>query len=288
MRSIESEGSTIDEAIENALRALEVERDRVAIDILADATRGVLGFGAKKARVRATVRAPLSTRPTDGDAADVSRETPAPAASRETATEPAARSRSADAPPRERRAPSPPRPPRVATPAAPTAPLDPVLESRCRDLTRELFGLIGVSCDVVVRAGSEGGEVVVEVTGDSGGLLIGRRGQTLDALEYMLNRIVSRGEPGGPRLVLDIEGYRERRRQYLDALAHRLADKARQTGRAVTLNPMSARDRRIVHLALHDDQTVATRSQGEGHFRRMMIIPGERTQRGGRPAGSAR
>ncbi len=280
MRSIESEGDTIDEAIENALRALEVERDRVAVEILADATRGLLGFGGKKARVRATVRAPLSTRVTD-EPADGDR------VSWETAGAAQPQTRRAASPPPERRpgpAPRPAAPARVSAPG----PLTPELEARCRELAAELLALIGVSCQVAVRAGSEEGEIVVDVAGDSGGLLIGRRGQTLDALEYMLNRMVARGEATGPRLVLDIEGYRERRRQYLDALAHRLADKARQTGRVVTLNPMSARDRRIVHLALHDDQTVATHSQGEGYFRRMMIIPAERAQRGGRPAGTAR
>src|SRR5436853_588004 len=143
MRSIESEGDTIDEAIENALRALEVERDRVAIEILSDATRGLLGFGGKKARVRATVRAPLATQliddPGDGDA--VSRETDgAPDVK-------PPRARSA-APPDRRPAPPSSADDGLRAGSTPAIPLTPELETRCRELTSELLALIGVSCQV--------------------------------------------------------------------------------------------------------------------------------------------
>jgi len=291
MRSIESDGDTIDEAIENALRALEVGRDRVEIEILSDATKGIFGFGGKKARIRATVRAPLSSRLAD-DVPDVESATiVSPETSprdTEQRTRPRASgdhraSRTSDpVRSRERTRPADPRPP--SPPRGEAVPVTGELQARCLDITSELLSLIGVPCQVTVQPGAEVGELRVDVTGDSGGLLIGRRGQTLDSLEYMLNRILAHGENGGgPRVVLDIEGYRERRRQYLEALAHRLADKARQTGKVVTLNPMSPRDRRIVHITLHDDQTVTPRSQGEGYFRRMIIMPAERSPRGGRP-----
>jgi spoIIIJ-associated protein len=108
--------------------------------------------------------------------------------------------------------------------------------------------------------------------------VIGRRGQTLDALEYLVNRIVSRAEEANGRVMIDVERYRERRREYLEQLAHRLAAKAKQTGRPVTLNPMSPRDRRIVHLTLQDDAQVSTRSFGEGLYRKMTIHPAGRGQ----------
>jgi spoIIIJ-associated protein len=111
-------------------------------------------------------------------------------------------------------------------------------------------------------------------------MIIGRRGQTLDALEHLVNRIVLRDEAdAGVRIALDVEGYRERRQESLEQLARRLAAKARETGRAVTLNPMSPRDRRIVHLALESDPGVSTASEGEGHYRRLVIAP----RPGGRP-----
>ena len=104
--------------------------------------------------------------------------------------------------------------------------------------------------------------------------MIGRRGQTLDALEYLVNRVVGRdGEGGEGRIMVDVERYRERRREALEQLARRLAEKAKLTGRVVTVNPMSPRDRRIVHLTLQDDSGVATRSQGSGHYRKLLLIP---------------
>lgn len=286
MRSIESEGDTIDQAIDNALQVLQVERDRVDVEIVSDATRGLFGFGGKKALVRATVRPPLSARVVEDPGHGAPFEVP-----RETESGPLS-GQVAQPPPRQparrttERHPSVPPSPR---PSAPAGPIPPELEARCRTLTSQLLALVGVSCDVKVRPGLEAGEIVLEVTGDSGGLLIGRRGQTLDALEYIVNRMIGRSEDGATaRIALDVEGYRERRCEYLRALARRLAEKAIESGRVVTLNPMSPRDRRIVHLALHDDQTVATRSQGEGHYRRMLILPANRPPREARPAGSAR
>src|SRR5439155_26220650 len=115
-----------------------------------------------------------------------------------------------------------------------------------------------------------------DVAGDSGGLLIGRRGQTLDALEYLVNRIAARQEDtDSGRVTIDVERYRERRREYLTALAFRLADKAKKTGRTVTLNPMNPRDRRVVHVALKDDPEVGTRSHGDGHYRKVAIMPAD-------------
>ena len=260
MRSVETEGETIDEAIENALRTLQVERAQVEVNILSDATRGVLGFGGKKARIRATIRTPLGSRlePDGTAAANDSRETldrPTPLRSASEPMAPAGRS--------------------VAGESTSGA-----LAERSKALLLGILSHVGVSCAVSVRAGDEPGILVLDVTGDSGGLLIGRRGQTLDALEYLVNRIAGRHEDGDSgRVTIDVERYRERRREYLTALAFRLADKAKKTGRTVTLNPMNPRDRRVVHVALKDDPAVGTRSEGDGHLRTLAIVPADR--RGG-------
>jgi spoIIIJ-associated protein len=252
MRSIECEGDSIDEAIENALRALEIERDRVQIEILADASRRLFGLGGKKARVRATVRPPL--------AASLSTAGPeSPSVSRETASEVAEA-------------------PNVSTTASEA--LAGELAERSRALVSEMLGLLGASATVQVRPGNDPGSILVEVSGDSGGLLIGRRGQTLEAIEYLVNRMLGRDGEVSTRVMIDVERYRERRREYLETLAHRLADKAQHTGRAVTLNPMSPRDRRIVHLALQGNAGIVTRSHGEGHYRKLLILPAERARRG--------
>jgi spoIIIJ-associated protein len=263
MRSIESEGESIDQAIDRALQALQVERDRVEVEILADATKGLFGFGGKKARVRATVRAPLARLELGGDhgsRANVSRESPP-----------------ADPAPRAVET-WPPRPQReVASDARPTDGPVPPIEARARDVLTEILTHLGVSCTVQRVPGDDPEVVVLHVDGDSSGLLIGRRGQMLDALEYIVNRIVAKGEDsGGTRVTIDVERYRERRREYLESLAQRLADKAKQTGRPVTLNPMSPRDRRTVHLALQKDGGITTRSQGQGYYRKLLILPADR------------
>lgn len=270
MQSIESEGETIDQAIENALQVLKLERDRVEIEILSDATRGLFGFGGKPARVRAVVRPPLGTAPSSVRTSDtVSRETqsdPSPSrVSRETSSELASDPES-----------------RRSARAAVSAATDATIE-RSRQALADLLAHLGVTCRVDVAPTSEPDRITFAVTGDSSGLLIGRRGQTLDALEHLINRIAGRNEDGASsRIVIDVERYRERRQEYLDALARRLAEKAKHTRRVITLNPMSPRDRRIVHLALQSDPGIETRSQGEGQFRKVLILPVDGAHGGGR------
>jgi spoIIIJ-associated protein len=139
---------------------------------------------------------------------------------------------------------------------------------------------MGSDARVEVAGGPDGDRLTL--VGDVSGMLIGRRGQTLDALEYLVNRIVAREDDHSGRLVVDSQDYRGRRRQALEDLAHRLADRARRRGKTVTLNPMSPRDRRIIHLALQDDRSLVTRSSGQGYFRKLLIIPEGAEQRGER------
>jgi spoIIIJ-associated protein len=257
MRSIEIEGDTIDEAIANALAALRVERDRVEVEILGSATKGLFGFGSRRARIRATVRESLAATLRKEMAQDVSRGT----------------SDSAPAEASEVAAPSPPQ----ANVEAIARPVE-----RAREVLEGILAHLGASCRIEARDGADSQVVIFGVSGAGSGLVIGRRGQTLDAIEYLLNRITARAEDEGlRRIVLDVEGYRERREESLEQLARRLARKVTQTGRVVTLNPMSPRDRRIVHLALQDSPGVVTRSQGVGYYRKVLILPEDR---GGRPA----
>src|SRR4029077_10226570 len=101
--------------------------------------------------------------------------------------------------------------------------------------------------------------------------------------EYLVNRMVGRDERSTGRAVIDVEHYRDRRREHLTGMARRLAEKAKQTGRPVTLNPMSPRDRRVVHMALQGDAAVTTRSEGDGQYRQVTILPAERSRRSSRP-----
>ncbi|NJN15760.1 MAG: KH domain-containing protein [Oscillochloris sp.] len=105
------------------------------------------------------------------------------------------------------------------------------------------------------------------------GLLIGRRGETLRSLQFLLNLLVSRRVQKWPQVVVDVGNYRQRRQESLEGLARRMAERVRQTGRPIMLEPMAAYERRIVHLALREDKTIYTESSGEGENRKIVIYP---------------
>lgn len=105
------------------------------------------------------------------------------------------------------------------------------------------------------------------------GLLIGRRGETLRSLQFMLNLMVSRKMQKWPQIVVDVGNYRQRRQESLEGLARRMAERVRQSGRPIMLEPMAAYERRIVHLALREDSSIYTESSGEGENRKIVIYP---------------
>lgn len=119
----------------------------------------------------------------------------------------------------------------------------------------------------------EDGNVHLTLSGRNLGLLIGRRGQTLDAVQYLVNVVANREGGEWVRIVVDAEGYRDRRAESLRGLAHRAAERAKAQGRRVALEPMSALERRVVHLALKDEEGIETHSEGEDPYRRVVIVP---------------
>jgi spoIIIJ-associated protein len=146
--------------------------------------------------------------------------------------------------------------------------------SYAKTVLERIIGGITVSAKVEGRV--EGETIYLNIKGDGSGLLIGRHGQTLDAIQYIVGRIVGK-QLGEKRIVVvDTERYRERRRENLERLAQRMGEKAKSTGRAVNLQPMNASDRRIVHLALKHDREIETRSEGEGGMKNIKIIPRKR------------
>ncbi len=112
-----------------------------------------------------------------------------------------------------------------------------------------------------------------DVYGKEAGMLIGHHGQTLDALQYLANLVAGKAGDEGPRVLLDVEEYRKRREETLTRLATRLAERVARSGEPVVLEPMSAHERRVIHLALQDNPSVATSSEGEDPFRRVVIQP---------------
>jgi spoIIIJ-associated protein len=135
----------------------------------------------------------------------------------------------------------------------------------------EILALIPVEATVAASRGE--GRITLKVQGDRSGLLIGRKGKTLDALQFLVNKIVSKALDKKIDVVIDSENYRRRREDSLTQLALKMGDKAKRIKKPVTTNPMNPHDRRLIHLALKDDEQVETRSRGEGLMKRVVIIP---------------
>jgi spoIIIJ-associated protein len=237
MDYVETEGDTIDKAIENALKLLGVERDKITVDILAEGKKGILGFGSQKARIRAALRkSAIELQVLELPAAAGEKQSMAAAV---------------------------------------------VIGEKAKDVLAEILNLMGVKAEVELKIGEKNDEAVLEIRAENSGLLIGRKGQTLEALNYMVSRITGeRGVTEGPHVVVDIENYRERRRRSLEDMALRLGEKAKRQRKTVTVDALSAADRRIIHAALQDDPWVTTKSLGQGSYRRLLIIPeGDRRKR---------
>jgi spoIIIJ-associated protein len=141
----------------------------------------------------------------------------------------------------------------------------------------DLLRLLDINAELTIREPLTPGDglgmvlAVIDISGDDLGLLIGRRGDTLLSLQYLVNLIVSRRYPGKGGVSIDVEHYRHRREEQVVSLAQRMADRVRQTGAPITLEPMTASERRLVHLALAEDPELATNSIGEGDNRKVVI-----------------
>lgn len=230
MDFVETEGDTIDQAIENALKSLGVAREKITVDILSEGKKGIFGFGAQKARIRASVR---KARIDVGDQQAI-------AVSERSVTE--------------------------AEAAA--------IVAKAKTALAEILRLMGIKASLETLSDAKSGETILEMRSENSGLLIGRKGQTLEALQYLVTRIVGERQGSeGPHLVIDVENYRERRRKSLEDMALRLGEKAKRQRKTVTVDALSAADRRIIHAVLQDDPWVTTRSLGQGPYRRLLIIP---------------
>ncbi len=139
------------------------------------------------------------------------------------------------------------------------------------EMLNEILKRMSLIADVSIR--EDGEEVILDITGEDAGRVIGKKGQTLDALQFLINKIVNRFPEGRRHIVLDSGDYRLRRENGLISMARREAKRAMQQGRIITLEPMSPRDRRVIHLSLAKFPGVSTRSDGQGTERRVRIIP---------------
>lgn len=159
-------------------------------------------------------------------------------------------------------------------------PIDGLAISEAKKVTNEL--LRRMCLPAVVEAHAREAHVYVNITGRDGALIIGRKGETLNAIQYMINRILHKKMGGVVRVVVDTERYRGRRAKSLKEFALRNARKVSSSGREMVLEPMTPADRRIIHMALQHSRSVRTQSRGEGANRRVVISPRTQAQNGKR------
>jgi spoIIIJ-associated protein len=146
-----------------------------------------------------------------------------------------------------------------------------VLASNAKDLLEGILQRISLECKVTVNETPE--KIILDIEGDNSGLLIGKRGQNIDALQYILNKAINKFDNGHKMILIDSGEYRKRREEFLLGLAEKIRERVKKTLKPVSLAHMNAHDRRIIHMVLQEDESLITQSRGEGKYRKIVILP---------------
>ena len=260
----EFEGKNVDQALEMASKKLNTPIKEIKYDILNHGSSGIFGLvGVKKAKIRVA-----SNRPDPDD------------------TRAQARDLVKDAFKLEE-----PKTQKASLPKAKPKPVEEIevvgegeveehFQAAAADgerALRKIADFITDNTEISIEFQRE--RIVFKVEGGNSGLLIGKRGQTLEAIQYLVEKIINKRNGQRVRVLVDVEGYLETRRNNLIKMASRMAEKAAKNNKPVTIGQMNAYDRRIVHLHLKDNQGVRTQSVGEGYYRKLVIFP-KRRRRG--------
>lgn len=274
MKSIEKVGSTVDVAVTEALIELGASTDQVTIEVISKGSRGILGIGAKKAKVRVTVKeqqasiqleespikeeiskqAVASTKPVQLDEAKEENKVPV----KNDKPEVKAR-RFEDNKDSEDMV--------VVTEEE----MD-VIVKRSKDFLTKLLKEMNVECTINAQVVNKN-RLSICLEGEKMGTIIGKRGETLDAIQYLINIVANQGRREYIKVMLDTENYRARREETLQKLALKLSKKAQKIRKPVSLEPMNPYDRRIIHSALQDSKIVRTHSEGKEPYRKVVITP---------------
>lgn len=254
----EFEGKTTERAIKAACVFFNCTEDDLEIEIVTKGSTGIFGLGGRKAKIRATPKKqpePSETIPDKEETED--KEKPS--------VQPLAEEKPQQTDFREKITEEP----------------DPVIDipnqehlEQAKKIIDTILAKANLSGEVSITS-APGNDIYLNIEGEDISLIIGRDGQTLNALEYLLNRIL-RHRGLQIRIQIDAQGYRAKKQEALERLAHRMARKAKQSGRSVALQPMGPKERRIVHLTLKEVRGIATRSIGEGTYRKVIITPSRR------------
>ena len=245
IKTLEKSGRTEDDAINAALRELGMDRDDVSVEIIERAKSGFLGIGASPAVVRVSYEAP-DEAPAEVLAAPKAEDAPA------------------------------------------AAPADEAVIDECEEyaeIRRFLTGLLermGVKANIEISARDNGG-INVNLTGSGMGAIIGRRGETLDAIQHLTNYVINRGSDKHTHISVDAEAYRSKREESLTKLAEKMAEKAIKYKRSMALEPMNSYERHVIHSALQNYEGVTTSSTGVEPNRRVVVSYVKPEQTGSKP-----
>ena len=285
-KTLVATGKTIDLAIESALAQLGLDRDSVSVQVLQQAKGGFLGLGAQPAKVQVTYEAPdevpaapkvaLSSasrkpKPAAPKVPEAPKPVPkpempkAPEAPKQAAPKPTEAPKAPEAP--KQRPPKAPKPPKPEAPKAPAAPKEyaPAPEGSVEEkIERFIKGLLEhMDSNAVPHCWKESGSTYrVDLVGEDLGYLIGRRGDTLDAIQHLCNYAVNRDVEGHIRVNVDAEAYRQKREESLRRYARKKAQQVLKARRRTTLEPMNAYERHVIHAALQDMENITTHSTG--------------------------
>lgn len=261
---------TVEEALAQGLAQLGLPAEAISMEVLDAGTKGLFGLGGRQVRVRLTVKSE--------EEATAAAETIPPAPKSDQQPAPVKKTKPAKPAPKAKKAEPKPEP----EPSKPAPALASDMEhDQLLDLTEEtvskMLHLMNLEAQVSAHYGEierDGRQPInVDIRGHDLSILIGRRSETLNAFQYIASLIIGKEMEQWVHLVIDVEGYRNRRERQLRQMARRMADQVAKSGRRQTLEPMGAAERRIIHLELRDHPAVYTESTGEEPHRKVMIIP---------------
>ena len=243
MDYIEVKAKTIDDAITDALVQLGITSDQLDYEVIEKGSAGILGLGRKDAVIKARKKVePVVEKKPE---APVQKKEEAPKKKEEKVEK---------------------------TPAKATANLDfASLESSAKDFLTQVFAAMNLEVEIITKVDEENKVIDIEFKGPEMGMLIGKRGQTLDSLQYLTNLAVNKQSDSYIKVKLDTEDYRKRRKETLENLAKNIAYKVKRTKRPVSLEPMNPFERRVIHSALQNDKFVSTHSEGEEPYRHVVV-----------------
>lgn len=256
MKQIEKTGRTVEEALELALIEMDLSADEVTYEVLEKDSKGLFGFGAREARIRVTQKEAAPAEDivpqitpelyslddsllSDYEKSDGPAEAQAEALAEEV---------------------------KPVVPAAKPGESAALVEQYVQSIVN------GIGVDALVEAVETEDMVEATIQGEGMALIIGKRGATIDALQYLASLALNRGQSQYMHVSLDSENYRQKRKQALESLAKRMADKAKRQRKDIMLNPMNSYERRIIHTSLQKDPLVSTRSEGKDPYRKVIIF----------------